>query len=164
MVGPRVNVVGNVFVPGPDTIAHIPEIGLPDIKDDENTTEGTQVYVHDNLGPHLKDGEPWSLVYDELHRAWGPRPEAYRALKPIPAPPVTTWPSRDVGRLVLEQAGALPHDETDQRLVREFRERKGSCGAPIGGAILPFRRPPPERRCPTRTRTGCSTSGSSDTI
>jgi pectate lyase len=146
MVGPRVNVVGNVFVSGPDTIAHIPEIGLPDINDDENTTEGTQVYVLDNVGPHLKDGEPWSLVYDELHRAWGPRPEVYRALKPIPAPPVTTWPSRDVGRLVLEQAGALPHDETDQRLVREFGERKGACGAPDRRRNTPF--PPPAAGTP----------------
>jgi len=31
--GPLVNVVGNVFVPGPDTISHIPEIGLPDAAD-----------------------------------------------------------------------------------------------------------------------------------
>ena len=101
---------------------------------------------HDNLGPHLKDGDPWSLVYDEPHRVWGPRPEAYRALKPIPAPPVTTSPSRDVARLVLEQAGALPHDETDQRLVREFRERKGSCGAPDRRRNTPF--PPPAAGTP----------------
>ena len=145
-VGPRVNVVGNVFVSGPDTIAHIPEIGLPDINDDENTTEGTQVYVLDNVGPHLKDGEPWSLVYDELHRAWGPRPETYRLLDPIPVPPITTWPSRDVVRLVLEQAGALPHDETDQRLVREFRQREGSCGAPDRRRNTPF--PPPATGTP----------------
>jgi pectate lyase len=50
MAGPLVNVIGNVFVRGPDTIAHIPEIGLPDINDSEMTSEGTKVYVQDNRG------------------------------------------------------------------------------------------------------------------
>lgn len=144
--GPLVNVVGNVFVFGPDTISHIPEIGLPDINDEETTTEGTKVYVSDNVGPHLKRSDPWSIVYDELHRAWGPRPETYRSAKPIPAPPVTTWPSKDVRRVVLEQAGALPHDETDRRLVRECREGKGACGAPDRRRSTPF--PPPATGTP----------------
>jgi pectate lyase len=141
--GPQVNVVGNCFVPGPDTLAHIPEIGLPDINDADETTEGTKIFVHDNLGPHLAGGDPWSIVYDEPHRVWGPRPEMYRSPQPISVPPVTTAPSQDVPRIVLEQAGALPHDSTDQRLVREFQERKGSCGAPDRRRDTPFPSPAP---------------------
>jgi len=155
VAGPLVNVVGNAFVSGPDTLRHIPEIGLPDINDKETTTEGTKAYVLDNVGPHLKDGDPWSMVYDELHRAWGPRPEAYRAANPIPAPPVTTWPSKDVARIVLEQAGALPHDEADQRLVREFREGKGSSGAPDRRRDTPF--PPPAAGAPLPDKDGDGT-------
>lgn len=141
MAGPQVNVVGNVFVHGPDTVPHIAEIGLPDINDEETTSEGTKLYVLDNTGPHLKNGDPWSMIYDEPHHKWGPRPEVYRAAKPIAAPPVTTMPSAEVPKHVLDQAGALPHDETDQRLIREFRERKGAAGAPDRRRDTPF--PPP---------------------
>jgi pectate lyase len=152
--GPRVNVVGNVFLAGPDTISHIPEIGLPDVNNDEITTEGTKVYALDNAGPHLKGGDPWSIVYDELHRVWGPRPEMYRAEKPIPAPPVTTSPSRDVLRLVIERAGALPHDETDRRLASECRDRKGACGAPDRRRGTPFAAPAPGTPPPDGDRDG----------
>ena len=65
----------------------------------------------------------------------------YRASDPIPAPRVTTAASKEVAGIVLEQAGALPHDETDRRLVREFREGQGACGAPDRRRNTPF--PPP---------------------
>jgi pectate lyase len=141
MAGPQVNIVGNVFVHGPDTVPHIAEIGLPDVNDEETTTEGTKLYVLDNVGPHLKNGDQWSMIFDEPHRKWGPRPEVYRALQPIPGPPVTTVPSAEVPKLVLAQAGALPHDETDQRLIREFHARHGAAGAPERRRDTPF--PPP---------------------
>ncbi|MDZ4401889.1 hypothetical protein [Prosthecobacter sp.] len=154
MAGPLVNVVGNVFVHGPDSIPHIAEIGLPDLNDEETTTEGTKVFVADNIGPHLKNGDPWSIIYDEPHHVWGPRPEMYRTEKPIPAPPVTTASSKDVPRLVLEQAGALPHDETDQRLIREFREGKGTAGAPDRRRDTPFPPPAPGTPAPDRDNDG----------
>ncbi len=152
--GPLVNVVGNVFVYGPDTVPHIPEIGLPDINDEATTTEGTRVYGSDNVGPHLKRDDAWSIVYDELNRVWGPRPETYRSAKPIPAPAVTTFPSKDVRRMVLERAGALPHDETDRRLVREFREGKGACGAPDRRRDTPFAPPAAGTALPDRDNDG----------
>lgn len=156
MAGPLVNVVGNVFVHGPDTLPHIAEIGLPDINDEETTTEGTKLFVHDNTGPHLKNNDPWSIIYDEPHRTWGPRPEMYRAEKPIPAPPVETASSKEVPRLVLEQAGALPHDATDQRLIREFREHKGAAGAPDRRRDTPFPPPAPGTPAPDRDNDGMS--------
>lgn len=154
MAGPLVNVVGNVFVHGPDTVPHIAEIGLPDINDEEMTTEGTKLYVHDNIGPHLKNDDQWSIIYDEPHRVWGPRPEMYRAQKPIPAPHVTTVSSKDVPRVVLEQAGALPHDETDLRLIREFREGKGTAGAPDRRRNTPFPTPAAGVPAPDRDNDG----------
>jgi pectate lyase len=150
MGGPQINVIGNVFTRGPDSLDHIPEIGLPDINDKEITTIGTKVFVLDNSGPHLTNGDQWSMVYDEPHRLWGPKPEMYRAQSPIAAPPVTTSPSRDLPPIILAQAGALPHDETDQRLMREFREGKGSAGAPDRRRNTPF--PPPVAGTPVPDR------------
>ncbi|MDZ4287316.1 MAG: hypothetical protein U0984_05130 [Prosthecobacter sp.] len=154
MGGPLVNVIGNVFVRGPDSLPHVAEIGFPDINDAEMTTEGSQVYVLDNTGPHLTKGDPWSILYDETHRVWGPRPEMYRAGNPIPAPPVTTAPSGDVPRIVLAEAGALPHDETDLRLIREFHEGKGAAGAPDRTRTTPFSPPAAGTPAPDRDRDG----------
>jgi len=146
-IGPQINVVGNVYVNGPSTLPQSPQVSLLDLSNEERSNEGTRVYVRDNVGPHLPaDGDPWSIVYDEIKRVRGPRPEVFRLPKPIPAPPVDTAPSGDVAELVLREAGAQPRDQTDLRLVREFREKKGASGAPDRTRQTPF--PPPAQGTP----------------
>lgn len=140
--GAQINVVGNVYERGPSSLAHVAEVAIVDINDEEQRNDSTRLFVEDNSGPHLAAGaDPFSIVYDEVQRTFGPRPEIYRLSRPVEAPAVETFAAKEVVRRVLPAVGALPRDETDARLVKEFDERKGSAGAPGRRRDTPF--PPP---------------------
>ena len=142
--GAHANIVGNVYVQGPSTSPHKSAVFVPDVED------GTKVHLDRNIGPHLAaDGDQWSMVrvyspeIKDVAKQYGRKADVFRALAPFPAPPVTTVPAEEVPELVLAQAGALPHDETDVRLAREFRARQGKCGAPDRTHETPFAPPAP---------------------
>lgn len=142
--GAHANIVGNVYVQGPSTSPHKSAVFVPDVED------GTKVYLDGNIGPHLTpDGNQWSMVrvysadIKDVAKQYGRKPDVFRAPAPFPASPVTMVTAERVPELVLAQAGALPHDETDLRLAGEFRARKGECGAPDRTHDTPFAPPEP---------------------
>ena len=153
--GPRVNIVGNVYVHGPSRSAHKQGVFVKDIDD------GTRVYVKDNLDPHLAaDGNPWSIVrvYHKdirpITAQYGRKPELLRATEPFPAPAVTTVPAKEVTKLIVKEAGAHPRDKTDLRLFRDFREKKLKCGAPHRTHESPIHAPAPGKAPPDADRDG----------
>lgn len=123
--GARANIVGNVYVAGPDTPPDRPPIRFV------AADRGDRAYLEANIGPGLAEGDQWSLV--RIGRSNEELTEEARAAArvdtPFEAPPVTTLATDQVTDHVLAIAGALPHDATDLRLVAEFRTKKGSCGA-----------------------------------
>jgi pectate lyase len=127
--GARVNLVNNVFIPGPqstDTQACI----LP-----EDPAKGTQVYLDGNIGPFSPSGteDQWLNVtfYEPAGGRWiehRPAPETFRADKPFPARAVVTQSVSEAYELVLARAGAKIRDADDLRVIAEVRNRTGQVG------------------------------------
>jgi hypothetical protein len=105
-INARVAVVGNVMIHGANTRPDVAMVG----------TRG-DVYLEDNVGQD-KNGKPVPMTAGDI-RILKEKPVWPAGLKALPASQVT--------ERVLAHAGARPkdRDETDLRIVREFRERKG---------------------------------------
>jgi hypothetical protein len=128
------SVIGNVFIPGPNTGTSRAPIGLR--ADSAALQPGAKVFISDNAGPGATS-DPWSLagaIYGTLTLA------NYKASSPQAWPSgMTTLPSSEniVREHVLKYAGARPadRDSADRRIVDEVRNRTGSiinCVAPNG--------------------------------
>jgi len=124
--GARANVVGNYYLPGPQSAAAKGCI-FPDGED-----KGTRLYVAANLGPLTPTGQenPWlNVTWNE--RAGGkwvehrPAPETFRAEKPFPTAPVATQPAAEALQAVLDRAGPKVRDADDLRIIKLVRDRAG---------------------------------------
>lgn len=127
------SVVGNVFLPGPDTAGDT-AIGL---RADASTLQpGAKVYLSDNLAPSTTS-DPWSVagaIYGTLTLS------NFRSAAPLAWPAgMTTLPTSDnvVREYVLKFAGARPadRDSADRRIIDQVRARTGriiNCVAPNG--------------------------------
>lgn len=129
------SVVGNVFIPGPDTRATT-AIGLR--ADSAALPEGSRVFLSDNQG-QAATSDPWSIagtIYGSLNLA------SFRSNSPLNWPSgMTTLPTSEnvVREAVLRNAGARPadRDAVDTRIVRQVRDRTGriiNCVAANGTA------------------------------
>jgi hypothetical protein len=128
------SVVGNVFIPGPNTRSSFAPIGLR--ADASTLRPGAKVFISDNAGPSATS-DPWSLagsIYGTLTLAnfKSSAPQAWPA-------GMTTLPSSEnvVREHVLRYSGARPadRDSADRRIVDEVRTRTGgiiNCVAPNG--------------------------------
>ncbi len=114
--GAYVNLVGNLLVPGPGTRSPTP-IEIQDVS-------GIQLYLAGNGSGPAPAPEQAALVLDAAG------PGNWRALAPFPAPAVAATPLDLLAAHVLGNAGALPLDATDLRLVQEFWSGTGAVGAP----------------------------------
>jgi len=149
--GAQVNVVANHYVYGPRDSSSRP-IGFA------GEEEGSRGYLEGNLSSkHPVAASQWDLVSVATRNRGKPGPEfAGRFLtnKPFPAPPITTFPADQVAARVLPTAGALPHDEADRRLIREFFNGTGECGAPNRTHDSPIPAPAPGTPQPDADRDG----------
>jgi hypothetical protein len=114
--GPSLAVVmGNVFVPGPGTVAQIPLVTLQTDMD-----RATRVYAFDNDPGNRREwmGLMMSACWTALEK-----PEA----SPVRVTPLTVRPSARVKEWVLASAGARPahRDAVDARIIRDVREGTG---------------------------------------
>jgi hypothetical protein len=128
------SVVGNVFVPGPDTAGSAAPIGLR--ADATTLRPGAKVFILDNHGPGVTS-DPWSLagsIYGSLQLA------NFKSNSPLAWPAgMTTAPTSNsvVLNRVLKNAGARPadRDSVDSRIIQQVRARTGriiNCVAPNG--------------------------------
>ncbi len=137
----RINLVGNFFRPGPDSSLGKPEINIiPKHQRWEDVRMDPQVCCEGNLGPRRPsdDLDELSLVmiYGKQNRqskygAYGAEAEQYIARKPFGGPAdgvLEPQPAEQAYRQVLDQVGAWPRDEVDQRLIREVQEKQGKIG------------------------------------
>ena len=100
-----VNYVGNTYVRGLNSPSSTYAVaGSP-------TLHGISVYEHDNT---LPNGATNAVREQALIRS-----------SPFPVPAVTTQTAVDAARLILERAGALPHDAVDRRLTSEAASGTG---------------------------------------
>ncbi|HJN09099.1 MAG TPA: hypothetical protein QF564_10440, partial [Pirellulaceae bacterium] len=106
----------------------------------EDVRMDPQVCCEGNLGPRRPsdDLDELSLVmiYGKQNRqskygAYGAEAEQYIARKPFGGPAdgvLEPQPAEQAYRQVLDQVGAWPRDEVDQRLIREVQEKQGKIG------------------------------------
>ena len=114
-LGARVNLVGNVFLPGPASDGSKGCVFI------EEPAGELRLFMEDNLllnAPAANDA--WSLV--TLHQqgpggwtARRPAPERFRVREPFAAPDLKALPSSTVLDEVLDHAGAAPRDARDAR-------------------------------------------------
>lgn len=127
--GARVNLVNNVFIPGPQSAATQGCI-LP-----EDPGRGTKVYLAGNIGPLTPTGveDQWLNVtyYEPANGKWithYPAPEVFRVRQPFSAQAVATQSAKEAYERVLAEAGPKVRDEDDLRVVNEVKTRTGSVG------------------------------------
>ncbi len=99
------SLVGNTMLRGPDSPEAGSQFAMP---------TGSNVYSRDNAfsgGDVLSPDREIELLEQS----------------PV-ASPVAAQPAGEAAEVVLQYAGALPHDAMNQRVVREVRERGGSLG------------------------------------
>ncbi len=127
--GARVNLIGNVFRPGPQTKSSDGCV-FP-----AGAAQGTRVWLSDNLSPLTPTSEvdPWQNVtaFEQVGGRWvkiQPAPALYRAPEPYQTAPIAASPSSDVLDLVLANAGARRRDADDLRILREVRDGTGQTG------------------------------------
>ena len=117
--------IGNVFLPGPDSGSSNPPIGLR--ADASTLRPGAKVFLADNAAPSSPPSDPWSLagsIYGSLTLA------DFRANTPMNWPAgMTTLPTSEnvVREHVLRYSGAraADRDSVDRRIVDQVRNRTG---------------------------------------
>ncbi|WP_437950499.1 pectate lyase precursor [Sorangium sp. So ce296] len=128
------NIVGNAYIKGPSD-------QLIPFYFDGSAGAGLKYFLADNFidDPGKFTGvvdNPWQKPY--LHPSFSRlnKPESYRAssqfnfARDVPGYiPVTTHRAEDAYRLVLAQAGALPHDVVTKGVLRNIERRDGAWGA-----------------------------------
>ena len=99
-----------------------------------------RVFCSGNLGPHrpTDDLDELSLVmiYGRENRKskagiYGAEAEQFISRKPFGGPEgamLTPQPAGQAYRQVLDQVGAWPRDDVDQRLIREVKDKRGKIG------------------------------------
>lgn len=120
----RSSVVGNVFIPGPDTQGAAPPIGLR--ADVSRLQPGSKVFLLDNMAG-AATADPWSMadaIYGSLSKT------QFRSSSPQGWPAgLTTQPTSGdvVQERVLRFSGARPaqRDAVDARIVRQVRNNTG---------------------------------------
>ncbi len=120
-LGARVNLVGNVFLPGPASDGSKGCVFI------EEPAGELRLFMEDNLlqgAPAAVDA--WSLV--TLHQqgpggwtAQRPAPERFRVREPFAAPDLKALPASAVLDEVLDHAGAAPRDARDAHVVARLR-------------------------------------------
>ncbi|MGI5818912.1 MAG: SUMF1/EgtB/PvdO family nonheme iron enzyme [Armatimonadota bacterium] len=118
--GLRVNHVGNVLLPGPDSGSSVRGINYQ--------ADADQLfYLSDNLWPGRTADDPETRIMGTIAPEHTPPPGHVIAAEPIDTPPVTTHPASEVLDAVLAHVGAtLPvRDVIDDRIVREVRDGSG---------------------------------------
>jgi hypothetical protein len=102
----HVNIVGNSFLRGPVTTGHARAVRY----NVEGATGRPHIYLNDNIAevPLVADGTE-QFVISEPNGSFSVAPE----------------PAQQAADRVLELAGAWPRDATDERLVRQVKQRKG---------------------------------------
>jgi hypothetical protein len=134
----RINFIGNFFRPGPDSSLGKPEINIiPKHTAWEGVKMEPQVFCRGNIGPRRMSADAdelaLAMIYGKANKQskyglYGPEARQYIARKPFDGPKHKAQSAEAAYQQVLEQAGAWPRDEVDQRLVREVREKKGKIG------------------------------------
>jgi len=137
----RVNFVGNYFRPGPDSSLGKWEVNiLPKHKRWNDVSMEPHVFCSGNLGPHRQSDDldelSMVMIYGKENRnsktgIYGAEAEQFIARKPFSGPEgamLKPQSAEQAYRQVLDQVGAWPRDEVDQRLIREVREKQGKIG------------------------------------
>ena len=137
----RINFVGNTFRLGPDSSPGKWEVNiLPKRQRWKDVSMEPQVFCSGNLGPHRRSVDLDELFLVMIYGAedreskagiYGAEARQFIAKEPFDGPEdalLQAQPAGQAYRQVLDQVGAWPRDEVDQRLVREAREKQGKIG------------------------------------
>jgi pectate lyase len=130
--GPKVNFVGNLYIPGPNSTAR-------NVSWLSDKALGTRIFVEGNHGPNWpvgRTGNDWNIgfwdldVWKQTKQSVNAKEADYRVNKPFPAPAVTTHAASELEDRILSNVGATKpkRDSVDARIVKEVRNRTGEVG------------------------------------
>lgn len=92
----------------------------------EESSSRAKAYFSGNTMDGVLPADPWTLV--RAHQAHLPKglPADYRQSRPFPMPPIKATPGNTGCEAVVLASGAsLVRDAVDQRLVQDYRQRRG---------------------------------------
>jgi pectate lyase len=151
--GTAVNIIGNYFKAGPDTMTdryemHVDQAGRFVTVKDEQLPQ--MMYTRDNFGPHRTNSTQaeWAIVgYCTVeHNCTNPASVSFQRSSPWPPSdyPITVSPAQANVENVLNNVGAtLPaRDAVDTRLVAEYHAGTGSVGGDNNWPVLAAGTPP----------------------
>ena len=128
--GARVNMVGNLYIPGPSSQTWAPLIHLRG----KYRIKPNIAYLKGNISPHRPkdDMDEWACAgYIKREPGkkpkgmYGPHKWGHKRDTPFPAPPVITHSAEEAKALVLSQAGAWPRDVHDAAIIRSVLDKTG---------------------------------------
>ena len=130
--GAHCNMVGNLYLPGPDSATN----GVTILAYCSSRTKPTVLCLKGNICPQRPsdDLDEWAGAGHYVSeggrslRKFGPHAWGQKRDTPFPAPPVATHSAQAAKALVLSQAGAWPRDPVDAGLVRTVLHNTGSVG------------------------------------
>jgi pectate lyase len=119
-LGARVNLLGNFYLPGATSNAAKGCVFI------EEPPGALSLFMQGNVlkGQPTTDEWNWVTLHERVAGGWNekrPAPQSYRAAVPFEAPEVKTESTADALQSVLKQAGALPRDERDARVIERVR-------------------------------------------
>ena len=130
--GAHCNMVGNLYLPGPDSATN----GITIHAYCSSRTKPTALYLKGNICHRRTsdDMDEWVATGHYVNeggrnvRKFGPHEWGQRRDTPFSAPSVATHSASEAKALVLSQAGAWPRDPVDAGLVRTVLHNTGSVG------------------------------------
>jgi len=128
--GAHCNLVGNLYLPGPDSAKD----GFTFYAYCSSKTKPTEMHLRGNICPRrpTDDMDEWAGAghyatrNGRTERVPGPHEWGRRRETPFPAPPVATHSASAARALVLSQAGAWPRDAVDAGVVRTVLHNTGA--------------------------------------
>ncbi len=128
--GAQVNIADNMYVRGPQSSSDYAVFFFNDMR-------GSAAWLSGNVCS-WKDSETRQRDMAFVGKEYLTEEELARTTRdvntcllsePLPTPPITCMPAEDLVEALPPVVGALPHDPTDARFVREFKTGQGDRGA-----------------------------------
>jgi len=103
----QLHFIGNRYVPGPDSLSN------KGLVYDDRASALTKVYVQGNVGPGrlTNTGDEWLI---------SGAPTSFRSTTYLFTPQTTAEDVDSIWLSILDEAGALPHDDVDERIKNEI--------------------------------------------
>ena len=128
--GAHIDVIGNSFLPGPDSSGHT---GCIVIEDPVLSDAASRLYVSRNCGPFdtFWENVNWFEKTSRGSKRHRPAPISFRETETFSRSHIKAQSAEQSYESVLSKAGPRVRDGNENRIIKEVRERTGRIGKPL---------------------------------